>query len=91
VQSTPTVCDAFREFLSIERNEKELKLNFDIITLRRNNMASYLSVLHIATAGLNGPLLGTDEEEVVLMVVVVIDVPNNQVTQQLTCKTPIFS
>ena len=45
-------------------------------------MANYLSVLHIATAGLNGPLLGTDEEEVVLMVVVVIDVPNNQVTHK---------
>ncbi len=42
-------------------------------------MTKYLSVLHIATAGVNGPLLGTDEEEVVLMCVVIVDTSNSQV------------
>ena len=40
---------------------------------------TYLSVLHLATAGLNGPLLGSDEEEIVLICLVVVNTQTNQV------------
>ena len=42
-------------------------------------MATYLCVFHLATAGLNGPLLGTDEEEVVLICFAVLNAVTNQV------------
>lgn len=41
--------------------------------------ADYLVVFHAVSAGLNGPLLGSDEEDVVMAVYVVIDVRKNQV------------
>lgn len=40
---------------------------------------TYLSVLHLATAGLNGTQLGSDEEEIVYMCLVVINTQTNQV------------
>lgn len=40
---------------------------------------TYLSVVHLATAGLNGPLLGSDEEEIVLICLVVVNIQTNQV------------
>jgi hypothetical protein len=43
---------------------------------------TYLSVLHLATAGLNGPLLGSDEEEIVLICLVVLNTQTNQVCTQ---------
>ena len=43
-------------------------------------MATFLSVLHLATAGLNGPLLGSDEEEIVLICLVVVNIQTHQVT-----------
>lgn len=46
-------------------------------------MATYLSVLHLATAGLNGPLLGTDEEEIVQICFAVV----NKNTRQVKRKT----
>lgn len=46
-----------------------------------NNMtnANYLVVLFCASAGKNGEELGVDEEQVVLFVYLLYDVPNNKV------------
>ena len=41
--------------------------------------SSYLVVLFCATAGKNGEDLGVDEEQVVLFVYLLYDVPNNKV------------
>nr|CAD7444177.1 unnamed protein product [Timema bartmani] len=38
----------------------------------------YLCVLYVSTAGQQGPGLGTDEEEIVLLVYVVIDMGQNK-------------
>ncbi len=40
---------------------------------------TYLSVVHLATAGLNGHLLGSDEEEIVFICLVVVNIQTNQV------------
>ncbi len=40
---------------------------------------TYLSVVHLATAGLNGPQLGSDEEEIVFICLVVVNMQTNQV------------
>lgn len=40
----------------------------------------YLCVLYVATAGQQGQRLGSDEEEVVLLIYVVIDVALNKVS-----------
>lgn len=42
----------------------------------------YLCVLYVATAGQQGPGLGADEEEIVLLVYIVIDMPQNKVREQ---------
>lgn len=42
--------------------------------------SQYLCVLHIATAGLQGAALGSDEEEIVLLIYVIIDVQHNKVS-----------
>ncbi|KAK2724889.1 hypothetical protein QYM36_001378 [Artemia franciscana] len=42
-------------------------------------MPNYLAVINLATAGLNGALLGSDEEEIVILVFVVVDVAAKQV------------
>nr|CAD7430137.1 unnamed protein product [Timema monikensis] len=39
----------------------------------------YLCVLYVSTAGQQGPGLGTDEEEIVLLVYVVIDMGQNKI------------
>jgi epithelial splicing regulatory protein 1/2 len=39
----------------------------------------YLCVLYVATAGQQGPGLGADEEEIVLLVYIVIDMAQNKV------------
>lgn len=39
----------------------------------------HLCVLHVATAGLQGIALGSDEEEIVLLIYVIIDVQHNKV------------
>ena len=41
--------------------------------------APYLCVLYLTTAGQQGPALGADEEEIVLLVYVVIDMGQNKV------------
>ncbi len=39
----------------------------------------FLVVFHAASAGLNGSLLGSDEEEIVFLVFLIYDVRNNKV------------
>lgn len=66
-------------------NCKEIFLPFDFCLVdnwrvaTRRKMATYLCVFHLATAGLNGALLGTDEEEVVLICFALVNATTNQV------------
>lgn len=39
----------------------------------------HICVLYVATAGLQGPLMGSDEQEIVLLIYVIIDSVQNQV------------
>lgn len=39
----------------------------------------YVCVLYVATAGLQGSLMGSDEQEIVLLIYVVVDVVSNKV------------
>lgn len=57
-----------------------------------NNMAnsSYLVVLFCATAGKNGEELGVDEEQIVLFVYLLYDVPNNKVRGKLILSFYLF-
>ena len=41
----------------------------------------FLGVFFVATAGQNGPLLGSDEEEVVLLVLSILDTTTNNVSE----------
>ena len=41
----------------------------------------YLIIFYPVSAGQNGPLLGTDEEEIVLLVYIIIDVKSRQVSR----------
>ena len=43
-------------------------------------MSVYLVTAHAVTAGQDGPLLGSDEEEIVLLIYLVLDVVNNKVS-----------
>lgn len=47
--------------------------------------SSYLVVLFCATAGKNGEELGVDEEQIVLFVYLLYDVPNNKVRKLIIC------
>ena len=42
----------------------------------------YLVVFHAVSAGLNGAALGSDEQEIVFIVAVVLDVRDNQVREE---------
>ncbi|CAH1987681.1 unnamed protein product [Acanthoscelides obtectus] len=39
----------------------------------------YVCVLYVATAGLQGPLMGSDEQEIVLLIYVIVDVVHNKI------------
>ncbi|KAG5876463.1 hypothetical protein JTB14_000636 [Gonioctena quinquepunctata] len=39
----------------------------------------YICVLYVATAGIQGPLMGSDEQEIVLLIYVIVDVIQNKV------------
>ncbi len=43
----------------------------------------YLCAFYVATAGLQGASLGSDEEEIVLLIYVIIDMTQNQVSRLL--------
>lgn len=40
----------------------------------------HMCVLYVATAGLQGPLMGSDEQEIVLLIYVIIDHVQNKVS-----------
>lgn len=52
--------------------------------------SSYLVVLFCATAGKNGEDLGVDEEQIVLFVYLLYDVPNNKVSGKLNLSIYLF-
>ena len=58
--------------------------NHDTMTTSSASGASsrYLVVFHAVSAGLNGAALGSDEQEIVFIVAVVLDVRDNQVLQK---------
>lgn len=39
----------------------------------------HICVLYVATAGLQGPLMGSDEQEIVLLIFVIVDAVQNKV------------
>lgn len=39
----------------------------------------HICVLYVATAGLQGPQMGSDEQEIVLLIYVIVDVLQNKV------------
>lgn len=44
----------------------------------------HICVLYVATAGLQGPLMGSDEQEIVLLIYVIVDVIQNKVSAFVT-------
>ncbi len=44
-----------------------------------SNMSDYLLLFHVASAGLNGDLLGSDEEDIVKLAYLIYDVKRNSV------------
>lgn len=50
-----------------------MSLGPQIFLFSELNMASHYVIVYTATAGANGPLLGTDEEDIVLMQYLVWD------------------
>ncbi|CAH1180738.1 unnamed protein product [Phyllotreta striolata] len=51
----------------------------------------YICVLYVTTAGLQGPLMGSDEQEIVLLVYIIVDVVQNKVAgvQQYTVRPQV--
>lgn len=51
------------------------------MSIKGLNMAGphHVCVLYVATAGLQGPLMGSDEQEIVLLIYVIVDVLQNKV------------
>lgn len=48
----------------------------DVINM---NGPHHICVLYVATAGLQGALMGSDEQEIVLLIYVIVDVVQNKV------------
>lgn len=40
----------------------------------------HVCILYVTTAGLQGPLMGSDEQEIVLLIYVIVDVIQNEVS-----------
>lgn len=80
-----TDCDTLLE----EVQEEEVGLhqlhnicNSDIVTKANMRVATpYLCALYVATAGHQGNLLGSDEQEIVLLIYVVVDMTTNTVSE----------
>lgn len=46
----------------------------------------HICVVYVATAGLQGPLMGSDEQEIVLLIYVIIDAVQNKVSTKIERK-----
>lgn len=46
----------------------------------------HICVVYVATAGLQGPLMGSDEQEIVLLIYVIIDAVQNKVSTEIKRK-----
>lgn len=45
----------------------------------------HICIVYVATAGLQGHLMGSDEQEIVLLIYIIIDVIQNKVRNSLKC------
>lgn len=52
--------------------------------------AHHVCVMYVATAGLQGSLMGSDEQEIVLLIYVIVDVVQNKVRQLFYLLTVFF-
>lgn len=51
----------------------------------------HICVLYVATAGLQGPLMGSDEQEIVLLIYVIIDSVQNQVRNHIDMRKTSYA
>lgn len=61
----------------------EKRREFSQMSIKGLNMAGphHICILYVATAGLQGPLMGSDEQEIVLLIYVIVDVIQNKVSR----------
>lgn len=45
----------------------------------------HICIVYVATAGLQGQLMGSDEQEIVLLIYIIIDVKQNKVGRESYC------
>lgn len=82
----PTDCDTLLEEVQEEAQAGFQQLhntcNSNIVTKANMRAATpYLCALYVATAGHQGNLLGSDEQEIVLLIYVVVDMTTNTVSE----------
>lgn len=81
----PTDCDT--QPVEVQEEEEGLQqlhniCNSNIVTNTNMRAATpYLCALYVATAGHQGNLLGSDEQEIVLLIYVVVDMTTNTVCE----------
>lgn len=49
----------------------------------------HICVVYVATAGLQGPLMGSDEQEIVLLIYVIIDAVQQKVSSEIMYRNVI--
>lgn len=49
----------------------------------------HICVVYVATAGLQGPLMGSDEQEIVLLIYVIIDAVQQKVSSEIMFRNVI--
>ncbi len=49
------------------------------------SLSRYLAAFHVVSAGLNGAALGSDEQDIVFIAVIVIDAVENKVRREEKC------
>lgn len=50
----------------------------------------HICVVYVATAGLQGPLMGSDEQEIVLLIYVIIDTVQKKVSSNILQKKKLI-
>lgn len=63
-------------------------MSTNLITLTGNSPGQYLCLFHLITAGLFDDQLGSDEQEIIEMIYLIIDIEQNKVDE---CQANIFS
>lgn len=78
-----TVCDTRPLVEVVEEGGLQIELQDVCKSIKVINMRAatpYLCALYVATAGHQGNLLGSDEQEIVLLIYVVVDMTTNTVS-----------